>query len=126
MNRIALLPSARTGPCGCERIEDCGSRFEYVAFGGGVVATFRSNSTPHPVDTLLKGVEIAKKRSYIPPGRDFRRTPEISAGPESAPEQLPYGTFSATSQGISRTDTLGQPASPFRTDTREDTGPAQR
>lgn len=89
------------------------------------MATFRSNSTPHPVDTLLKGVEIAKKRSYIPPGRDFCRT-GISAEPESAPEPLPYGTFSATSRGISRTDTLGQPASPFRTDTREDTGPAQR
>lgn len=125
MNRIALLPSARTGPCGCERIEDCGSRFEYVAFGGGVVATFRSYLTPHPVDTLLKGVEIAKKRSYIPPSRDFRRTGNFSrAGVRSGTVAVRYVFRNVA--GISRTDTLGQPASPFRTDTREDTGPAQR
>lgn len=130
--RLALL--ALTGTYGCEGIDSCGPRFESIAFGDGhAVATFRSNSTLLPVDTPLKGFEIAGADRVFHPAEAFviHRDYEFSRRVEIRSEAVPHPVavryaFSNVVGEVNLTNTVGLPAFPFRTDTWDDVGPAQR
>lgn len=130
--RLALL--ALTGTYGCEGIDSCGPRFESVAFDNGrAVVTFRSNSTLHPVDTPLKGFEIAGKDRIFHPaeafvvhrGYDFSRQVEVRSAAVPRPVAVRYA-FCNVVGDVNLTNTIGLPAFPFRTDTWDDVGPAQQ
>lgn len=119
--RIALMALDKT--YGQKGIESCGPMFKNVVFEAGkAIVEFDTKSTLMPIDTPLKGFEIAgQDRKFYPADAlvihhdyDFTRKVSVSSSRVADPIAVRYAFRNVVE--VNLTNTAGLPAYPFRTD----------
>lgn len=125
--RLALLALVKTYAKG--GIDCRGPQFDTVSFGEGkAVVAFRSQSTLLPIDTPLRGFEIAGEDRVFHPAQarvvrheyDFSRSVEVRSEAVPRPVAVRYAFRNVPQTDL--TNTIGLPAFPFRTDDWNDLG----